>query len=91
MFKKYVRAGEYKLFQVAHWVRTKPAEIMALFFPSGRAVDLYSRRGIEGAVWNVLTLLAIGGIAVTMLFVLGPVILARAQTAVNRLSAAPGW
>ena len=55
------------------------------------SVDLTSRRGIEGAVWNVLTLLAVGGIAITLLFVLGPTIMARAQTAAQRLSQNPGW
>jgi hypothetical protein len=58
---------------------------------AGGQVDMRSRRGIEGAVWNVLTLLAIGGIAIAMLFVLGPVIIARAQQATQRLTAAPGW
>lgn len=57
----------------------------------GSKIDISSNRGVEGPVWNVLTLMVVGAIAIALLFAIAPAVMARARTASARLNQDPGW
>ena len=52
-------------------------------------VDLTSRDGIEGALWNILTLSLVAAIAAVVLFVLGPKIITLGTQATSKVQAPP--
>lgn len=52
-------------------------------------VDLDSRDGIEGALWNILTLSLVAAIAAVVLFVMGPKIIDLGTKATAKIQAPP--
>lgn len=57
------------LLRAASLVHTAQTQALARM---GAGVDLTSRDGIEGALWNIITLSLVAAIAAVVLFVLGP-------------------
>lgn len=54
-----------------------------------RGVDLHSRRGVEGAIWTILSVSLVAVIAVTVLFALGPKLIQLGQNAVSKVQSPP--
>lgn len=52
-------------------------------------LDLESREGVEGALWNILTISLVAAIAVAVLFVIGPRVIELGNQAVSRIQAPP--
>lgn len=52
-------------------------------------VNLCSRRGIEGAIWTILSVSLVAVIAVTVLFALGPKLIQLGQNAVGKIQSPP--
>ncbi|MCL5998680.1 MAG: hypothetical protein M1546_21870 [Chloroflexi bacterium] len=52
-------------------------------------VDLHSRRGVEGAIWTILSVSLVAVIAVTVLFTLGPKLIQLGQNAVSKVQSPP--
>ncbi len=52
-------------------------------------LDLDSRDGVEGALWNILTISLVAAIAAAVLFVVGPRVIELGNQAVARIQAPP--
>lgn len=52
-------------------------------------LDLESRDGVEGALWNILTISLVAAIAAAVLFVVGPRVIELGNQAVARIQAPP--
>lgn len=52
-------------------------------------LDLDSREGVEGALWNILTISLVAAIAAAVLFVIGPRVIELGNQAVARIQAPP--
>jgi hypothetical protein len=52
-------------------------------------LDLESRNGVEGALWNILTISLVAAIAAAVLFVIGPRVIELGNQAVARIQAPP--
>lgn len=52
-------------------------------------LDLDSREGVEGALWNILTISLVAAIAAAVLFVVGPRVIELGNQAVARIQAPP--
>lgn len=72
-----------RIAELAHTIQRQAATQLA------DGVDLASRDGIEGALWNILTVSLVAAIAAAVLFVLGPRIIALGNSAVSRVQAPP--
>ncbi len=54
-----------------------------------QGINLRSRRGIEGAIWTILSVSLVAVIAVTVLFALGPKLIQLGQNAVGKIQSPP--
>jgi hypothetical protein len=54
-----------------------------------QGINLRSRRGIDGAIWTILTVSLVAAIAAAVLFTLGPRLLALGRNAVTRVQSPP--
>ena len=54
-----------------------------------QGIDMRSRRGIDGAIWTILSVSLVVVLAVTVLFALGPKLIQLGQTAVSKVQSPP--
>ncbi len=54
-----------------------------------QGIDLRSRRGIDGAIWTILTVSLVAAIAAAVLFTLGPKLLTLGRNAVTKVQSPP--
>ena len=52
-------------------------------------IDMRSRRGIDGAIWTILSVSLVVVLAVTVLFALGPKLIQLGQSAVSKVQSPP--
>lgn len=52
-------------------------------------IDIRSRRGIDGAIWTILSVSLVVVLAVTVLFALGPKLIQLGQSAVSKVQSPP--
>ena len=54
-----------------------------------QGIDMRSRRGIDGAIWTILSVSLVVVLAVTVLFALGPKLIQLGQSAVSKVQSPP--